>query len=63
MIQRIKRHLNVPFYMEIVILMTGDDLEHMDQTIQACKDKLKIEIALVIHRTRRTDLGWFQREG
>jgi hypothetical protein len=49
--------------MEIVILMTGDDLEHMDQTIQACKDKLKIEIALVIHRTRRTDLGWFQREG
>jgi hypothetical protein len=51
MIQRIKRHLNVPFYMEIVILMTGDDLEHMDQTIQACKDKLKIEIALVIHRT------------
>jgi hypothetical protein len=27
-----------------------NDTEHMDQTIPACKDKLKIEIALVIHR-------------
>jgi hypothetical protein len=56
----LKQQLNVPFSMEIIILMTWSIwkcrnewiFENQDPTVQHCKNEFRKELLLVIHRAR-----------
>jgi hypothetical protein len=66
----LKQQLNVPFFIEVIILMTwsiwkcrnGWIFENLDPTVQHCKNEFKKELLLVIHRAKgkydSTILDW-----
>ena len=62
LIKRIKRCLNVPFYMEIIVLMCWSIwtqrnnwlFNGIDPTVDNCKDYFKTEFAMLLHRAKPT---------
>ena len=59
-VQRIRRQLRVPFYMEIIILMIWSIwtvrnnwiFNNQDPSLQACRAKFIYEFTMVIHRAK-----------
>jgi hypothetical protein len=49
---KIRRKLQVPFFMELIILMSWSIFNNIDPSILRCKDKFVQEFNLLLHRVR-----------